>query len=335
LVRVAVDALGGDRAPDEIIAGALLAAEEGIDVTLYGPAGIDTGGLELVDAPGNIDMAEKAVEAVRLKTNSSLVAAVRAVADGRADAVESAGNTGAMLAAGLFHLRRLPGVMRPAIAVTIPTRRGPSVLLDAGASADNRPEHLLQFGIMGAIFAAQILSIANPVVRLLSIGEEPEKGNALTVDAHALLRDAPGIEFGGNVESRDLLRGGADVVVTDGFTGNMALKLLEGTIGEMFASLKEEITATHFGKLGGLLIRPAARRMRSRLDPDTHGGAYLLGLQGLAVVAHGNSGSRAIANAIRMAARGVEYRVVERLAERLPTRERHETLDEARAVHGA
>jgi len=335
VVRVAVDALGGDRAPDEIVAGALEAAAGGIDVTLYGPAGIETGGLELVDAPGNIDMAEKAVEAVRSKSNSSLVAAVRAVADGSADAVVSAGNTGAMLAAGLFHLRRLPGVMRPAIAVTIPTRHGPTVLLDAGASADNRPEHLLQFGIMGAVFAAQILAIANPVVRLLSIGEEPEKGNALTIDAHALLRDAPEIDFGGNVESRDLLRGAADVVVTDGFTGNVALKLLEGTIGEEFAALKDEITATRFGKLGGLLIQPAARRMRSRLDPDTYGGAYLLGLQGLAVVAHGNSGSRAIANAIRMAARGVENRVVERVAEQLPIRARHETVGEAQAVRGA
>jgi phosphate acyltransferase len=335
VVRVAVDALGGDRAPDEVVAGALEAAAEGIDVTLFGPAGMDTGGLELVDAPGNINMSEKAVEAVRVKTNSSLVAAVRAVAEGRADAVVSAGNTGAMLAAGLFHLRRLPGVMRPAIAVTIPTRHGPTVLLDAGASADNRPEHLLQFGIMGAIFAAHILGIANPQVRLLSIGEEPEKGNELTLAAHALLRNAPEIDFAGNAESRDLLSGAADVVVTDGFTGNMALKLLEGTISEVFAALKEEITATPFGKLGGLLIRPATRRMRSRLDPDTHGGAYLLGLQGLAVVAHGNSGRRAIANAIRTAARGVENRVVERLAESLPSRERHEAADEARAVHGA
>jgi glycerol-3-phosphate acyltransferase PlsX len=335
VARVAVDAQGGDRAPEEIVAGALEAAAEGIDVTLYGPAGIDTGGLELVDAPGAIEMAEKPAEAVRVKTNSSLVSAVRAVADGHADAVVSAGNTGAMLAAGLVYLRRLPGAMRPAIAVTIPTRRGPTVLLDAGASADNRPEHLLQFGIMGAIFAAQILGIANPVVRLLSIGEEPEKGNELTLEAHALLRDAPGIEFGGNLESRDLLRGGADVVVTDGFTGNVALKLLEGTIGEVFAALREEIAATSLGKLGGVFIRPAARRMRSRLDPDTHGGAYLLGLQGLAVVAHGNSSSRAIANAIRTAARGVESRVVERLAESLPSRERRQVAGETHLLRGA
>lgn len=332
--RVAVDALGGDRAPDEVVAGALDAAGDGIDVTLFGPAGIEAGGLELVDAPEAIDMAEKPAEAVRIKTGSSLVAAVRAVAAGRADAVVSAGNTGAMLAAGLFHLRRLPGVMRPAIAVPIPTRRGPSVLLDAGANADSRPEHLLQFAIMGAVFAKEILGIANPEVRLLSIGEEPEKGNELTLEAHALLREAPGIDFRGNAESRDLLRGVADVVVTDGFTGNMALKLLEGTIGEVFGALKEEIAATPRSKLGGLLIRPAARRLRARLDPDTYGGAYLLGLQGLAVVAHGNSGRRAIANAIRLAARGVENRVVERLAEKLPVRGRQVEAGEAQALHG-
>ncbi len=332
--RVAIDAMGGDRAPGEIIPGALLAAAEGIDVTLYGPAGIETGGLALVDAPESIDMAEKPAEAVRVKTDSSLVAAVRAVAEGRADAVVSAGNTGAVLAAGLVYLGRLPGVMRPAIAVPIPTRRGPSVLLDAGATADNRAEHLLQFGIMGAVFAEEILEIPNPEVRLLSIGEEPEKGNALTLDAHALLRDAPGIDFAGNAESRDLLRGAADVVVTDGFTGNMALKLLEGTVGEAFAALREEIATTRLGKLGGLLIRPAAKRTRSRLDSEAYGGAYLLGLRGLAVVAHGNSGRRAISNAIRLAARGVEHSVVARLAERLPVRERPDAAGEPQALGG-
>jgi glycerol-3-phosphate acyltransferase PlsX len=327
--------LGGDNAPDEIVAGALEAAAEGIDVTLFGPSGIDTGGLDLVDAPATIDMAEKPAEAVRLKTNSSLVAAVRAVADGQADAVVSAGNTGAVLAAGLFHLRRLPGVMRPAIAVVIPTRRGPSVLLDAGATSNNRPEHLLQFAIMGTVFASEILDIADPDVRLLSIGEEPEKGNELTLDAHALMREAPGLNFAGNAESRDMLRHAADVVVTDGFTGNVVLKLLEGTVGELFAALREEIEATPRGKLGGLLIRPAAKRLRVKLDPDTYGGAYLLGLRGLAVVAHGNSGRSAIANAIRLAARGVEHRVIERLAEKLPAGERQRGRDQAHVLRGA
>jgi len=267
-------------------------------------------------------MADKPAEAVRAKPDSSLVADVRGVADGAADAVISAGNTGAVLAAGLLHLRRLPGVLRPAIAVPIPSRERHSVLIDAGANADARPEHLVQFAHMGAIFSAELLGVARPEVRLLSIGEEDEKGNALTLETHALLRDEPGLHFTGNAESRDLLRGAADVVVADGFTGNIALKLLEGTIKDLLAALRQEITATTTGKLGGLLIKPAAGRLRKQFDPDTYGGAYLLGLRGLAVIAHGNSGRTAIANAIRLAARGVDNRVVERLAERLPERVR-------------
>jgi glycerol-3-phosphate acyltransferase PlsX len=319
VTRVAVDALGGDKAPDEVILGALDAAADGIDVVLFGPAGLDTQGLPLIEMPDRIEMAEKPAEAVRAKPDSSLVAAVRAVSGGEADAVVSAGNTGAMLAAGLLHLRRTPGVMRPAIAVPIPAKQGPSVLLDAGANADARPEHLLQFAHMGAIFSRELLDIPNPDVRLLSIGEEDEKGNALTLEAHALLR-ASELNFKGNLESRELLRSPADVVVTDGFTGNIVLKLLEGTITDLLDELRHEISATVTGKLGGLLISPAARRLRTRFDPDTYGGAYLLGLGGLAVIAHGSSGRRAIANAIRLAARGVEHRVVERLAERLGER---------------
>jgi len=318
MTRVAVDAMGGDRAPAEIVAGALEAAAGGIDVILVGPAGVDTGGLELVVAPSVIEMAEKPAEAVRAKPDSSLVTAMRAAGDGQADAVVSAGNTGAILAAGLLHIRRLPGVLRPAIAVPIPTRNGVSLLLDSGANADSRPEHLLQFGVMGAVFSEEILGVANPIVRLLSIGEEPEKGDQLTIEAHALLREEASLNFAGNAEARDLLRGAADVLVTGGFTGNVALKLLEGTIVELFDLLREEISTTASGKLGGFLIRPAARRLRARFDPETYGGAYLLGLRGLAVVAHGSSGRKAVANAIRLAARGVEHRVVERLAERLP-----------------
>jgi glycerol-3-phosphate acyltransferase PlsX len=319
LARIAVDAMGGDRAPGEVVAGALEAAADGIEILLFGRPGIETHGLELVETPDTIGMHEKPAEAVRGKPRSSLVAANVAVAEGRADAVLSAGNTGAMLAAGLLHLRRIPGVLRPAIAVPIPTRRGPSVLLDAGANADGRPEHLLQFGLMGAIFAEEILDVPNPEVRLLSIGEEAEKGNQLTLEAHALLAGSD-LRFAGNAESRDLLAKAADVVVCDGFTGNVALKLLEGTIATLLDSLREEITATARGKLGGLLIRPAARRLRERLDPDTYGGAYLLGLRGLSVIAHGNSSRRAIANAIRLAARGVDHDVVGRLTARLPER---------------
>jgi phosphate acyltransferase len=318
-VRVAVDALGGDRGRDEVVAGALEAAGDGIVPVLFGPATLDTHGLEHVVADQAIAMDEKPAEAVRAKPNSSLVASCRAIAEGTADAVVSAGNTGAMLAAGLLEIRRLPAVMRPAIAVPIPARDGPSVLLDCGANADARAEHLLQFAHMGAIFAEEILGIRTPEVRLLSIGEEAEKGNQLALEARALLA-ASRLNFRGNAEGRDLLAKAADVVVTDGFTGNVALKTLEGTIRTVMEGLRDEITSSAHGKLGGLLIRPAVRRLRRRLDPDTYGGAYLLGLRGLAVIAHGNSSRVAIANAIRLAARGVEHDITGRLAARLPTK---------------
>jgi phosphate acyltransferase len=319
LARIAVDAMGSDRDPGEIVAGALQARADGIEPILFGDASVDPHGLELHETTSVIEMDDSPAEAVRAKPESSLVQAVRAVAEGRADAVVSAANTGAMLAAGLFELRRIPGVLRPAIAVPIPGRRGPSVLLDCGANADARPEHLVQFAAMGSVFAEEILEVRNPEVRLLSIGEEPEKGNQLTLEAHELLA-ASDLNFKGNTEGRDILAGASDVVVTDGFTGNVTLKLLEGTILTLFDALRTEIAATTAGKLGGLLIRPAARRLRHRLDPETFGGAYLLGLRGLVVIAHGNSSRTAIANAIRLAARGVEHDVVGRLAARLPQR---------------
>jgi phosphate acyltransferase len=313
---IAVDAMGGDRGPAEVVAGALAARTETLTPILYGDPSVDPRGLELVATDGVIEMHEKPADVVRAKPGSSLVASVRAVQEGNADAVVSTGNTGAVLAAGLLELRRIPGVMRPAIAVPIPAQNGPSVLLDAGANADARPEHLVQFATMGAVFAEEILGLQRPTVRLLSIGEEEEKGNQLTLEAHALLRESD-LNFQGNCEGRDVLRGAADVVVTDGFTGNVVLKTLEGTIRTILEGLRDEITATTRGKLGGLMIRPAARRLRHRLDPDTYGGAYLLGLRGLAVVAHGNSSQTAIANAVRLAARGVDNNIVGRLEARL------------------
>ena len=295
--RVAVDALGGDKAPDEVILGALDAAADGIEIVLYGPAGLDTRGLALVETTEVIEMADKPAEAVRAKPDSSLVAAVRGVAAGYADAVVSAGNTGAMLAAGLIHLRRLPGVMRPAIAVPIPARDGPSVLIDAGANADARPEHLLQFAYMGSVFSRELLGVESPKVRLLSIGEEDEKGNALVLETHELLRDSE-LNFAGNVESRDLLRGAGDVVVTDGFTGNVTLKFLEGTIKDLLEELRQGDHRHRHGQARRPLSgpRPAAS--------DAAGSRYLRRCvparpAGAAVIAHGNSGRRAMANAIR------------------------------------
>jgi phosphate acyltransferase len=316
MIRVAVDALGGDHAPGEIVAGAAAAASSEIEPVLFGPPGLRTAGLRLVEAGETIEMNDSAVDAVRSKPESTLVRAVRAVADGDADAVVSAGNTGAMLAASLFHLRRLPGVHRPGIAAVIPTKRGPSVLIDAGANADARPEQLVQFAHMGAVLSEEILGVRSPQIRLLSIGEEAEKGSQLVLEAHALLR-ASGLDFAGNTEGRTLLEGEGDVVVSDGFTGNVALKTVEGTIKSLLEALRSELEASVRGKLGGVLIRPGTRKLRARLDPDTYGGGYLLGLNGLVVIAHGSSSRTAVANAIRLAARGVDHRVVGLLQERL------------------
>jgi glycerol-3-phosphate acyltransferase PlsX len=318
-IRVAVDAMGGDRAPEEIVAGAVAAASENVEPVLFGRRELLeplAQGLEIVHADDMVEMDEKPSDAAREKRGSSMFAACRAVGEGEARAVVSAGNTGAMLAAGLLEIRRLPDVHRPAIAVPLPSVGGTSVLIDAGANADARPEHLLQFGHMGSVFAEEILAISDPKVALLSIGEEPEKGNRLVRETRPLIAESH-LDFVGNVESRDLLAHAADVVVCDGFTGNMALKLMEGTIKTLLDELRGEISASSRGKLGGLLIRPAARRLRKRLDPDTYGGAYLLGLRGLSVIAHGNSSRTAIANAITLGAQGAAGNVVERVAARL------------------
>src|SRR4051794_23525623 len=316
MTRIAVDAMGGDRGPAAVVAGALAARSDELEPVIFGSADLDTRGLTIVPTTQVVGMDEKPADAFRTKEDSSLVRAVKAVADGEADAVVSAGNTGAMLAAGLVLLRRVPGVRRPAIAVPIPARKGPSVLIDAGANADCRAEHLLQFATMGAVFAEEILDIVRPSVRLLSIGAQPEKGTQPTCEPPELLA-ASDLAFRGNADGRDVLEGAADVLVTGGFTGTVALKAVEGTIRTLLDPLREEITASTTGTLGGLLIRPAARRLRKRLDPDTYGGAYLLGLRGLVVIAHGNSSAPAIANAIRLAARGVDHEVVGRLAARL------------------
>ena len=318
-IRVAVDAMGGDRAPEEVVAGALAAASESVEPVLFGRQEVLAPlaeGLEIVHADDIVAMDEKPSDVAREKRESSMFAACRAVGEGDAQAVVSAGNTGAMLAAGLLEVRRLPDVHRPAIAVPLPSIGGTSVLIDAGANADARPEHLVQFGHMGSVFVEEILAIADPKVALLSIGEEPEKGNRLVRETHPVL-EASHLDFVGNVESRELLAHAADVVVCDGFTGNMALKLMEGTVKTLLDEFRKEVEASPRGKLGGLLIRPAARSLRKRLDPDTYGGAYLLGLRGLVVIAHGSSSRTAIANAITLGAQGAAGNVVERVAARL------------------
>ena len=318
-VRVAVDAMGGDRAPGEIVAGALAARAPDLEPILYGreeDVGSLAGGLRIVHAPEVVAMDEKPGDAARGKRDSSLFRICRAVADGEADVALSAGNTGALLAAGLVEIGRLRGVHRPAIAIPLPALEGPLVLIDGGANADARPEHLAQFAHMGAVFAEEVLEVPSPRVALLSIGEEPEKGNRLTREAHELIAGAD-LRYVGNIEGRDLLRGGVDVVVCDGFTGNVALKTLEGGVTVAFESLRDAVASSLRGKIGGLLIRPAARALRERLDPDTYGGAYLLGLKGLVVIAHGNSSRRAVQNAVELAARGVRGGVVDHVAAHL------------------
>ena len=328
-MKIAVDAMGGDHGPAVVVEGAVAAVREmGASVVLVGDkAAIErelsrlgaTTGVEVRHASQVVGMGESPSQALRRKRDSSLRIAAELVRDGEASAFVSAGNTGAAMAVAMFVVGVLRGVDRPAIAAVLPNLKGHSVLLDVGANVDPKPWHLFQFAVMGHVYARDILGIERPRVGLLSVGEEEGKGNELTKEAYEQLKDSS-LNFLGNVEGRDIYNGHCDVVVADGFTGNVALKLLEGTIKELLDELREEITATALGKLGGLLIRPAARRLRARLDPDTYGGAYLLGLRGLSVIAHGDSSAKAITNAIRLAARGVENRVVERLAERLPDR---------------
>ena len=322
-VRVAVDAMGGDRAPDEIIAGARAARTDGIEPILFGskevvqPLAPD---LEVVHAPQVVGMHEKPADAAREKRDSSLFAACRAVGRGEADVVVSAGNTGAMLAAGLLEIGRLPEVSRPAIAAPIPARRGPSILIDAGANADARPEHLLQFAHMGTIFAEEIIGIRDPTVGLLSIGEEPEKGNRLTRESHRLL-SADGIR---------LRRERRRAAPPGGRRGRRRLRRLHGQHVAQGARGHDPDGARvaprgdrRLAGAGRSAVSWSARRfeaLRRRLDPDTYGGGYLLGLKGLAVVAHGNSSRPAIVSAIQLGARGVTAGVVGRMAERLESR---------------
>jgi glycerol-3-phosphate acyltransferase PlsX len=291
---------------------------------LFGPdaeirAGIleDSGGaVEIVDAPTGISNRDEPARAVRAQPDASIVQAARAVADGRADALLSAGSTGAALAAATLHMKRLPGVYRPAVAVVLPVPTGQVVMLDAGANVEVRPEHLVQFAHMGAAFAESVLGLERPRVALLSVGEEPEKGTPDLVAAHEQLAGSS-LNFIGNVEGGGVVEGRSDVVVTDGFTGNIALKLMEGTARSIVGAVRDAARSGTLSKVGGLLLKPKLAGLRDRLDPERVGGAYLLGLRGLVVICHGNSSRRAIASAVELAARGVEEQVVGKTAEAL------------------
>jgi glycerol-3-phosphate acyltransferase PlsX len=329
-VTVAVDANGAALGPAEVAAGAAIAASQGVRVVLFGPAeafGEVADGIEVVDAPVSIAKAPDPVRASRANPEASIVLATRAVAAGDADAFVSGGSTGPALAAGLFNIKRAAGIHRPALAIPLPVPDDPVTIVDVGANVEVRPEHLVQFGFMGAALAQVVLGVERPRVGLLSIGEEDSKGTPLVIEAHAALRDrmAEGgtFDFIGNVEGNEVTTGKADVIVTDGFTGNIALKLMEGVSEKMLRAIRDVAATSRRAKAGGLLLRPALLEFREVIDPESAGGAYLLGLRRLGVVPHGRFSRVGIAQAILLAARAVEGDVVGRT---------HAALDAAHAL---
>jgi glycerol-3-phosphate acyltransferase PlsX len=319
-VKIAVDAMGGDFAPGEIVKGSLMAAreykqavilvgdEEKIRVEL---GGVDPGELiSIVHAPEVVDMGEHPAVAVRRKKNSSIVRATQLVKDGEADALVSAGSTGAAMAAALLGLGRIKGIDRPAIAGVLPSEKGYTVLLDVGANVDCKPQNLLQFSVMGYLYAKRVLGVANPRVGLLSNGEEETKGSELTLAAYPLLQQA-GINFIGNIEGRDLFRGTVDVAVCDGFVGNVVLKSAEGIAGALYNTLREEINRSWLAKAGIVLAIKALMRFKKRIDYAEYGGAPLLGVNGVSIICHGSSTAKAVKNGIRVAMESVDNRLVD------------------------
>jgi glycerol-3-phosphate acyltransferase PlsX len=317
VVTVAVDAGGADLGPGEVAAGAARAAARGTRVLLFGPAREigSVPGVEVIDAPVSIAKQADPAYAVRTTPEASIVQAARAVADGRAQALVSGGSTGSALAAALFNLRRDRGVYRPALALPLPNPGGsPVLLLDVGANVTCRPEHLVQFAHMGSAFAQAVLGMSAPRVALLSNGEEPGKGTPDLVSVHEQLAGSrgAGLNFIGNIEGTQVVEGVADVVVMDGFTGNITLKLIEGVSSRALRLVGEISAATPRGRLGNRLIAPTMRQLREAIDPEGPGGAYMLGLRQLGVVAHGRFTARGFAQAIDVAARGVEHDVIGR-----------------------
>jgi glycerol-3-phosphate acyltransferase PlsX len=312
---VAVDAMGGDHAPATIIAGARAAQAAGIPVLVVGRSGLaeefDLAGIDLIEASEVIEMDEDPAHGVRRKKDSTLVRAAEAVRDGVADAMISAGNTGATMASALLRMGRIKGVSRPAIATPIPVPgAGPTVLLDAGANSEVQPEWLVQFAQMGSIFARQRFNLERPRVGLLSIGEEPGKGDLLRKEAYALLEQVTGVNFVGNVEGRDIMTDDVDVVVTDGFTGNVVLKTLEGAMKALVAGLLDAFDTDAETRRHAEGLLPALLPLYETLDPETYGGAILLGVDGVCIISHGSSSARAITNGIGVARDMVQAGIV-------------------------
>ena len=329
-MKIALDAMGGDFAPEQVVAGGVEAHRElGVEVIFVGmkdrvDAALAASGAgkwaQIEDAPEVIGMDEHPAQAVRSKKASSIVRGIQMVEDGRANGLVSAGNSGAVMAAALFGLHRITGIDRPAIGSIIPTATGKNCfLLDVGANTDAKPEHLLQYAVMGGIYAETLMGVASPRVAQLSNGEEAGKGNQLVQAAEPLLRAQPGINFIGNVEGKDIFRGKADVVVTDGFSGNVLIKTAEGAAEFVFQSMRDAVRGDPLATLGGLLIRPKLRAVRRRADWREFGGALLLGVNGVVVIAHGRSDARAIFNAVRVARDAVDQAVVPTITAAVPS----------------
>lgn len=322
---IAVDAMGGDNAPEEVVRGAMAFVEQDTaEVVLVGDetqiAGIAKSSphwerrLHVVHAPGTVPADVSPTEAVRKHKDSSIVVAARLVKDGKAQALVSAGSTGVTMVAALMSFGRIRGVERPAIATVLPTLAGPCVVLDVGANVDSRPSHLAQFAGMGAIYAERVLDIKNPRVAVLSNGEEEAKGNELVVAAHQRIKEDKRLNFIGNLEAREVFSGTADVLVCDGFVGNVVLKLTEGMASALFALLRQGVNENVRSRLGGLLLRPALKGIWNKMDYTEYGGALLLGVSGVCVISHGASNAKAISNAVRVAKESVEGGVTQMIA---------------------
>jgi glycerol-3-phosphate acyltransferase PlsX len=327
-VRIAIDAMGGDYAPDEIVKGALDAARAGLArIVLVGDKlrldpllqGVDLAllGVSVVHASESIAMDEVPMAALRQKKDASISVALRLVKDGQADAVVAAGSTGAAMAAALMILGRIPGIERPAIAVVLPTREGPCVMLDIGANVDAKPSYLQQFAVMGSIYFRAVFKSDRPRVGLFNIGEEETKGNEQALKTYPLLKETPGLNFVGNVEGRDLPLGKADVVVCDGFVGNGLLKFAEGMALLLMDMMKTEIARTWRGKLGALVMSGNLRALKRRLDYSEYGGAPLLGVNGVCIIGHGSSKANGMFHAIRVAKEAIDGRVIDVIKQEL------------------
>jgi len=330
VLKIAVDAMGGDKAPEEIIKGVVSAVNQFDDIkciltgkenkikSILNELAYNENSIEVVEAKQTVTMKDKPSRVLRRKKDSSLVVCTNLVKENKAEALISAGNTGAVMAAGIFNIGRVSEVKRPPIATIFPSKIGKTVVLDAGANVDSKPQHLIQFAIMGQIYAEQVLNINNPRVGLLSIGEEKEKGNKLNTETYEMLEKEDRVSnFIGNVEGRDIFNGSCDVIVCDGFVGNIVLKTTEGVASYVFDLLKDTLTSSLKAKIGALLLKDELKKMKDKVDYRQYGGAPLLGLNGLVIISHGSSDQQAIYGAIRVAREAIKNNVVEIIESKL------------------